>query len=686
MSHELIPPEFSKNFDFNHAREVEKQRLLRLFEKLLKGEVDNNKIHEHADTIGLTFPFVMKCLKIIKEKGADALVVNLPDLDEKSLQKALEKVRELGDAVNNEFITDEDIEEIARRNGWSERKAEGWVLRYRAGGLWGVSPHGNPFKDSGRANGPAREMVAFSEKELKKIYKKYSYIEPLLELDEISDTDVIARAEELKSKGISITPRTLWTYIAEYRVDEMAGLGRKDRSDKGVSRAITEQMVEIIHDLRLSGDYKTNEAVHIRACEIARELGEPEPKRYKVDEICSQIPRVMRDKADGKITVLPGADRPTQILHHKGVIIQIDSTIVDVLTLDKRKTRPKSKKSTRRKKQREVRLWLILALDSKTRKVIARKVSYHKPDRYSVGSLIRQVLLAIGIPNEIWLDRGKEFMSTHIRLAAKTLRVKIRYLPPRRPQLKGKVERFFGTLRTRVWRRLPGYVGPNPAERPPEAKAELTPTQLVKELDTFIERYNNEVHSVTHRTPNEFWEAEQHQFTLPVDPRDLDILLLKTKEYTVHNRGIKYRGEFYGHSDLATLIGEKVIVRVEPYELRPEELEVFYDDGNGEKWFCTAYWENSERGLSVPRREQRHAQQQRTRSIAEALAKGKKTAEKFDKKAEKTEPTSETPPDAAATSQLEQPVEDSEKTEPEPKKQEPKNDDPWTSFPIKPKL
>lgn len=46
------------------------------------------------------------------------------------------------------------------------------------------------------------------------------------------------------------------------------------------------------------------------------------------------------------------------------------------------------------------------------------------------------------------------------------------------PEQKGRVERFFGTLNTRLWATLGGYVASNIQERNPKAKAALTLPEL----------------------------------------------------------------------------------------------------------------------------------------------------------------------------------------------------------------
>lgn len=606
-------------FDYKAARQAEKERQLKILGDLVNKPYDYLTFLERAEATGIPFRAFMEKWRTVKEKGPEALVADLPEMDEASLHSALERRTALGDVVDHEFVDDDDIEEIAHQNGWLKRRAERWVLRYRVDGLWGVSPHGNPLKEFRKANKTARGLGPFGEKETREIYRRYGYIEPLLSSDEIKDEAVEKRAEELRSQGTSITGRTLWNYIRAYRHEGMAGLGRKQRSDKGKSHAISEELEIIIHNLRLSGNYKTVEAVYKRAKDIAQERCEPEPSWYKVAEICRRIPQIWRDKADGKINRIPGSQRITGPINEEGMVIQIDTTRIDVMVLDMRSSAKRAKGNQRK----QVRLWLILALDSKTRKAIARKVLYDQPDRFSVGGFIRAVLLKIGTPDAIWLDRGKDYKSDHIQVAATELDIPIEYLPPRSPQLKGKIERFFGVLNTRLWKTLPGYTGSNTKERPAKVEAELTPDELLAKLDAFLDQYNHEIHSETERAPNNFW-LEYEIF--PVDPRKLDILLLESKSNKVQNRGIPYQGEYYWHADLHKVMGQYVDIYADPYEKNPEEIEVFYDGS----WLCKAFSLKSGRGRLLTRNEIRSAQNQQSQTMNEAIKKAKEATKQYD--------------------------------------------------------
>jgi putative transposase len=269
---------------------------------------------------------------------------------------------------------------------------------------------------------------------------------------------------------------------------------------------------------------------------------------------------------------------------------------------------------------------------------------YDRPDRFTVAAAIRDSLLVSdakpygGIPNEIWIDNGKELLSYHVEQLTRELGITLQPCAPHQPQLKGIVERFFETLNTRLWSRLPGYVASNTVERNPKAKAELTLSELVEEFWSFVAKYSQEVHSETGQTPLDYWK--EHCFAEPVDPRRLDILLKEPTNRRVTKEGLKYEGRVYWHIALAGLVGRSILVRAEPSYSAPDEIEVFHDG----QWICTAFAIDSEMGRSVTRsqvvtaqREQREQARHIINQARDALADADREIEESNRVAEPEE-------------------------------------------------
>jgi putative transposase len=273
---------------------------------------------------------------------------------------------------------------------------------------------------------------------------------------------------------------------------------------------------------------------------------------------------------------------------------------------------------------------------------MAALFGYDHPDRFTVAGAIRDSLLVSdikpfgGIPDELWVDHGKELLSAHVYQLASEMGIMLQPCAPHQPQLKGIVERFFGTLNTRLWSTLPGYVASNTVERNPKAKAGLTLKELVDKFWAFIARYHAEVHSETGQTPLDYWN--ERCFAEPADLRTLDILLMEPERRRVINVGIKYNNRVYWHSELAGVVGEDVIVRVAPSYAPPDEIEVFHDG----QWLCTAFATDSETGKAVTRRQiaaAQHAQRERIKNrIGQAREALKKADREIEEKAKEPLP------------------------------------------------
>ena len=63
-----------------------------------------------------------------------------------------------------------------------------------------------------------------------------------------------------------------------------------------------------------------------------------------------------------------------------------------------------------------------------------------------------------GIPDVLYVDHGSDFTSHHLAQTAKDLHFEITYSTVARPQVRGKIERFFGTVKTELLAELPGHL------------------------------------------------------------------------------------------------------------------------------------------------------------------------------------------------------------------------------------
>lgn len=594
-------------FDLEFACQREAERRFRMIgNELAKSEYNDQELRDRARAIDIPPGVLAAWLRACKEQGLSGLLPEWDELDKKKQRKALERYEQLGEFADAETIDKEQIAELAERHGWTFKRAKRWLRRYRVGGLWGLAPGNNPQKRP-RTKAARRSLILLSEYQLQKMYNHRAALGDLADKLTVSEDEVKERA-----KVTGKHPNTIWTYLRRYREDGLIGLAPRRRSDRGGHRDISERMVKIVEGIYLSNPKKSIRAVREDAARIARELGEPEPTTWQVRSICENISELVKVLADGDEDNFRNLYRFTHRMRFDGVIYQIDHTKIDVLLRDIRKKRERTKSET-------IRPWLTLVMDAQSRLVMAAQFGYDRPDRFTVAAAIRDAILISerkpygGIPEEIWVDRGKELVSHHIRQLLDGLNITFPEHPPHQPQLRGRVERFFGTLNTRLWCTLPGYVGSNTTERPPNVKAKLTLSELVGKFWTFIKKYHAEEHSGTGESRLEYWE--QNCFAMPANPRFLDILLKEQDQRQVRKSGIYYKNRIYWHPDLGPLVGERIVLRAGPSYHAPDEIEVFHD----EAWICTAIATDSILGETVSQEEIAAAQSQQRQVAREKI-------------------------------------------------------------------
>ena len=490
------------------------------------------------------------------------------------------------------------------------------------------------------------DLGALAEAQRDELFRRRALLGELAEQEHVSNAVLAQRAE-----AVGVSSRTLRDYHTRFRRDGLAGLAPRGRQDKRGHHGVSAQMVQVVENLRLTHRDATVRFVHELACQHAASTGETAPSLWQVRSICAQIPAPVRRLSDGREEEFRNRYRLTYPIPHDAhrIVWQIDHKApLHVLVRDLRAP-------SHRALSGEVRPYLTLVIDSASRLVMAGLFSYDPPDRFLVAAAIRAGMLTTehkpfgGVPDEIWVDNGKDLIADHVHQLVQGLGSTLFPGPPHYPELRGIVERFHETLDTRLWATLPGYVGANVVERNPKAQAELSLSELDQRFRTFLERYHQEVHSATGQTPLQFWQA--HATQIPVNERLLDVLLKEAAHRRVLKEGIKYSGRIYWHANLATLVGEDILVRAAPSYMAPDSLEVYFE----EQWRCTAFALDSAKGLALPRSVVTEAQRDQRAAARRRIAKAQATVKEIPSPPSEQRPPrrrAAPPPDPAGTPSL----------------------------------
>lgn len=594
--------------DLETARQREAIRRLWFLGPLISVDADARSVQQRARQTWVPPHVLSDWRQRYLAKGVEGL---LPEdwttVDTPGQEVIHQRFEQLGNLAHAEAVTWSAVADQAQLKGCSKRTMGRWLSRYRAGGMWGLLRGSDPQVHLSPAKGSSRllpEPGTLTKADLEEIQRRRGILGKLAKKAHLTNEEVKDRANKKQ-----ISERTLWSYWRDFRTYDFLGLAPQHRSNQDHHYKISSKMVGIVEGIRLSHVDFPVRATWEEACKRARLLGEVEPTLWQVRSICQNIPDAVRLLADRREKDFRNHTRLTHRIDWSGLpcTILIDHVHpLHILVKDLRR-------APWRVERGEVRPYMCLAIDRGSRLVPAVHFSYDPPDRYMVGACIRDLLRTsplkpfVTTPHEIWVDNGKELISHYVWQLTSGLGITLHPCFPHVPEARGVIERFFETLNTRLLAKLPGYTSSNPTERNPTAKAELTLTQLVAEIEAFLEQYHHEGHTETGQAPWAYWEEGYVED--PPDERLLDMLLKEPDTRAVFKEGIKYAGRLYWDTTFSELVGEVVEVRAAPSYSAPDELEVYYQ----KRHICTAKAIDSPAGKAVTPRQIAQAQRhQRT--------------------------------------------------------------------------
>jgi putative transposase len=213
--------------------------------------------------------------------------------------------------------------------------------------------------------------------------------------------------------------------------------------------------------------------------------------------------------------------------------------------------------------RRKHKTYLIALLDDATRVVpyaafaLSENVAAFLP-------VLEQAIRRRGLPERLYVDNGSAYRSNHLSLVCAKLGMTLIHSRPYVPQGRGKIERFFRTVRMQL---MPV----------------LTSDDL-RSLDALNQRLwgwiEGEYHQRPHKgldgeTPLDRWARKSSNVRMPDPKTDFDgLFLFEERRRVQKDRTVSLRGVLYEVD--AVLVGETVTLRFDPHKLgRP--VEVWHD-------------------------------------------------------------------------------------------------------------
>ena len=222
--------------------------------------------------------------------------------------------------------------------------------------------------------------------------------------------------------------------------------------------------------------------------------------------------------------------------------------------------------------------YLFAFIDDRSRAVMAARFGFSE-DTVRLAAALRPALASRGIPESVYVDNGSAFVDSWLLRACASLGIKLVHSAPGRPQGRGKIERFFRTVRDQFL-----------VEITEEAATRITGLDELNRLFTaWVETvYHRRAHSETGQPPLQRWLAGA-PFPAPSPAQLAEAFLWSEHRQVRKDATVKLFGGIY-ETDPA-LAGRTVECVFDPFDLTRIEVR----------------WRSKPYGLAVPRQIGRHA-------------------------------------------------------------------------------
>lgn len=220
--------------------------------------------------------------------------------------------------------------------------------------------------------------------------------------------------------------------------------------------------------------------------------------------------------------------------------------------------------------------YLFAFIDDHSRLLVGYRFGFAE-DTVRLAAALRPALAARGVPAGIYVDNGSAFVDAWLLRACAKLGVRLVHSQPGRPQGRGKIERFFRTVREQFLVEVTDTTSEDLAAAGVDHHAALL--ELNRLFMAWVETgYHRRTHSETGQTPLTRWDAGFDRLSrTPMIPTAADLTeAFLWSEYRVVTKTATVSLHANTYQVDPGLVGRKVELVFSPFDL--ETIEVRYRD------------------------------------------------------------------------------------------------------------
>lgn len=220
--------------------------------------------------------------------------------------------------------------------------------------------------------------------------------------------------------------------------------------------------------------------------------------------------------------------------------------------------------------------YLFAFLDDHSRLICGYRFGFAE-DTVRLGVALEPALAARGVPASVYVDNGSAFVDSWLLRACAKLGVRLVHSTPHRPQGRGKIERFFRTVREQFLVEILDTTAEELAAAGTDHRTALL--ELNRLLTGWIEtEYHRRVHSETGQTPLDRWDGGWSRLArtpaMPTAPDLTEAFLWSEYRTVTKTATVSLHGNTFQVDQ--TLVGRKVELVFSPFDI--ETVEVRYQN------------------------------------------------------------------------------------------------------------